>query len=46
MKLLTNVKTPQITGTYKVCPIPFKIDPYAGCTFSCKYCDKGYNSTY
>lgn len=38
MTLSTNTKTPQITGTYKVCPIPFKLDTYTGCTFGCKYC--------
>jgi DNA repair photolyase len=36
--LKTNTKTPQITGTYRVCPIPFKMDSYTGCTFGCKYC--------
>jgi DNA repair photolyase len=38
MNLLTNTKTPKITGTYKVCPIPYKLDTYTGCTFGCKYC--------
>lgn len=31
-------KTPKITGTFKVCPIPYKYDTYTGCTFGCKYC--------
>lgn len=38
MNLITNTKTPKITGTYKVCPIPYKLDTYTGCTFGCKYC--------
>lgn len=29
---------PKMTGTYDVCPIPFKLDIYSGCTFGCKYC--------
>lgn len=38
MSLITNTKVPQITGTYQICPIQFKLDSFTGCTFGCKYC--------
>lgn len=38
---ITITKVPQvpvITSQYNVCPIPFRLDTYSGCTFGCKYC--------
>ena len=29
---------PTVTSQFKVCPIPYHMDTYRGCTFSCRYC--------
>lgn len=31
-------KTPKLTSQYAVCPIPYRLDTYTGCTYGCKYC--------
>ncbi len=29
---------PSVTTQFKVCPVPFHLDTYRGCTYGCKYC--------
>lgn len=38
MTLKRRFSAPEITTQMKVCPIPFRFDPYCGCAHGCKYC--------
>jgi DNA repair photolyase len=37
---------PTMTSQFQVCPIPFRVDSYNGCKFSCHYCFSQYFTEY
>lgn len=38
MTLLLRKKSPTISSSFDICPIPLRYDTYMGCTFNCAYC--------